>query len=98
MSSSSARRRAARAAGSAIYAPPPSVSRSALLEGGSDHRFRQLVYDLLTLTARMEAVRGHLGRRIGVSGPQYSLMMAVAHLQGDSGVSVGAVAELMHVS
>ena len=38
---------------------PATVSRSALLDGGSDQRFRALVNDLLTIAARMEAVREH---------------------------------------
>ena len=45
-------------------APEPAcrltVSRAALLDDGSDRRFRQLVYDLLTIAVRMEAVREHL--------------------------------------
>ena len=80
------------------YALPPTVSCDALLEKGSDRRFRALVNDLLTIASRMEAVRAHLGRRMGISGPQYSVLIAVAHLQGDRGVSVGAVAQAMHVS
>lgn len=74
------------------------VSHSALLERGSDRRFRQLVYDLLTIATRMDLVRAYLGRQIGLSGPQYSLLIAVAHLQGEKGVSVGAVAGALHVS
>jgi len=46
----------------------------------------------------MELVRGHLGTRMGVSGPQYSLLVAVAHLQGEIGASVTAVAKALHVS
>ena len=46
----------------------------------------------------MEIVREHLGRRMGISGPQYSIMVAVAHLQGGSGISVGALAQALHVS
>ena len=82
----------------ATYVLPPTVSREALLEGGSDRRFRTLVSDLFTIAARMEMVRTHLGRRLGITGPQYSLMVAVAHLQGQTGVSVGALAEALHVS
>jgi MarR family transcriptional regulator, organic hydroperoxide resistance regulator len=84
--------------GAAGYVLPATVSRSALLEKGSDRRFRTLVSDLFTIAARMEAVREHLGHRLGISGPQYSLLIAVAHLQGGTGVSVGAVAQAMHVS
>ena len=72
------------------FALPATVSRPALLENGSDDRFRQLVYDLLTVSVRMEAAREHLARRLGVSGPQYSILMAIARLQGPHGVRVGA--------
>jgi DNA-binding MarR family transcriptional regulator len=69
-----------------------------LLKGGSDHDFRVLVADLLTISSRMETVRGHLGARMDVSGPQYSVLIAIAHLQGDDGVSVSALAKALHVS
>jgi DNA-binding MarR family transcriptional regulator len=69
-----------------------------LLESGSDRRFRTLVHDLLTVSTRMELIRGHLGAHMGVSGPQYSLLVAVAHLQGEIGASVTAVAKALHVS
>jgi len=77
---------------------PATTSRRALLKGGSDRDFRALVHDLLTVSSRMELVRGHLGARMGVSGPQYSVLVAIAHLQGDGGVSVGDLAEALHVS
>jgi DNA-binding MarR family transcriptional regulator len=77
---------------------PPTVSRGALLDNGSDRRFRTLVNDLFTIADRMEAIRTHLGRRMGISGPQYSVLIAIAHLQGERGVSVGTLAEAMHVS
>jgi MarR family transcriptional regulator, organic hydroperoxide resistance regulator len=77
---------------------PPTVSRKALLEAGSDRRFRTLIHDLLTVSARMELVRGHLGARMGISGPQYSVLIAIAQLQGESGASVGTVAQALHVS
>ena len=83
---------------SAPYALPATVSRAALLNEGSDGRFRTLVADLFTISTRMELVREHLGRRMGISGPQYSLMVAVAHLQGSNGIGVGALAEALHVS
>jgi hypothetical protein len=42
------------------------VSRQALLDSGSDDRFGQLVYDLLTISTW--TAREHLARRLGVSG------------------------------
>jgi DNA-binding MarR family transcriptional regulator len=77
---------------------PPTVSAPALLSGGTDARFRQLVYDLFTVSVRMEAVRDALARELGVSGPQYSILMAIARLAGDAGVPVGQVADQLHVT
>lgn len=77
---------------------PATVSAPALLEDGSDARFRQMVYDLFTVSVRMEAVRDALARRIGVTGPQYSILMAVARLQGAAGVPVRRVADQLHVT
>jgi DNA-binding MarR family transcriptional regulator len=81
-----------------VFRLPATVSRPALLERGSDSRFRQLVYDLLTISVRMETVRTHLARRIGITGPQYSVFVAIAQFQGVDGVSVGKVAKVLHVS
>jgi len=77
---------------------PLSVTRSALLSGKSDHSFRELLYNFFTISNRLEQVRRYLGSRIGLSGPQYNLMMAVAELQDSIGVSVGQVAGYLHVS
>jgi DNA-binding MarR family transcriptional regulator len=46
----------------------------------------------------METVRRYLGERVNLTVPQYSIMMAVAELQGKGGVSVGRVGEYLHVS
>ena len=93
-SKSSKRRRAK----SQPYLAPPTVSAPSLLRGGSDRVFQKLVFDLFTISARLEDVRLHLASRMGISTPQYSLMRAVAALQGAEGVSIGTVADHLHVS
>jgi DNA-binding MarR family transcriptional regulator len=80
------------------YVPPPSVSVSSLLRGGSDRTFQQLVFDFFTISARIEQVRVHFASRMGISGPQYSVLRAVAALQSSDGVSIGVVAEHLHVT
>jgi DNA-binding MarR family transcriptional regulator len=80
------------------YHVPPTVSATVLLDRGSDRQFRGLVQDLLTVARRLEMARDYFGRLIKVTGPQYHLLMTVAQLQGALGVSVGAVAQVMHVS
>lgn len=77
---------------------PPTVSRPPLLLRGSDESFRDLINGLLTISVRMELIRNHLAQRLGVSGPQYSLLMAIGQLQGDDGISVGRLAKSLHVS
>ena len=82
----------------AQYLAPPSVSVPALLRAGSDHIFQKLIFDLFTISERIEQVRVHVASRMGISGPQYSLLRAVAFLQGHQGVSVGIVAKHLHVA
>jgi MarR family transcriptional regulator, organic hydroperoxide resistance regulator len=74
------------------------ATRPILLSGASDHQFREFLYNYFTVANRLVEVRRHLGSRIGLSGPQFSLLMAVAELQGAAGVSVGDVAAYLHVS
>jgi DNA-binding MarR family transcriptional regulator len=76
----------------------PTATRDILLPEGSDHALRTLLYNLFTIGTRMEEVRRYLGGRIGISGPQFSLMMAVLELQENTGVSVGKIAEYLHVA
>ena len=78
--------------------PPLTATREILLPGGSDHALRTLLYNLFTIGTRMEEVRRYVGARIGITGPQFTLMMAVLELQGTEGVSVGKIAEYQHVA
>jgi len=78
---------------------PLTISLPALLNNKeSDQQFRRLIQELLTLARRLETARDYFGRRINVTGPQYNLLMTVAQLEGATGVSIGVVAQAMHVS
>src|SRR5215471_4606151 len=74
------------------------ATRSTLLPARSDHTLRRVIYHLFTISSRMEELRRLLGRPIGISGPQFSLLMAIAELSGSHGVSVGELAGYLHVS
>jgi DNA-binding MarR family transcriptional regulator len=87
-----------READKAFPAIGKTVSARTLLVQGSDAQFRELINGLLTLTARIELVRDELAQRIDVTGPQYSLLMAVGRLGGRDGISVGQVARALHVT
>jgi len=80
--------------------PPVSVSRRALLDAdGRDRSFRRTVHDLMTVGMRMQEVGNRLAAALGVTGPQYSILMAIAHLQDEAdGAGVRTVARRLHVS
>jgi MarR family transcriptional regulator, organic hydroperoxide resistance regulator len=77
---------------------PLTATSPVLVAGGSDHSFRRFLYDFFTVSARLETMKRYLGKRLGLTGPQYTIMMAVAELQGETGVSVGRVGEYLHVT
>jgi DNA-binding MarR family transcriptional regulator len=74
------------------------ATRDILLPERSDHALRTLLYNLFTIATRMEEVRRYLGSCIGISGPQFSLLMAIQELQGAGGASVGKIAGYLHVA
>ena len=74
------------------------VSRDELLRDGSDARFRELVHTLLAFSVRLEAVRQEFGAHIGLSGIQYTILVSVAHLQGETGIGVKAIAKHLALS
>lgn len=81
-----------------MHSSPLTATREILLPGGSDHDLRTLLYNLFTVGTRLEEVRRYLGSCIGISGPQFSLLMAVLERQGTTGVSVGKIAGYLHVA
>jgi DNA-binding MarR family transcriptional regulator len=84
--------------GERAYAPPLSISRPACLEGGRDDRLRALLHALFVTAARFEGVRGAFGRLIGATGPQYTILAAIAERQREAGVGIRALAEQLHVA
>jgi len=81
-----------------IRQPPLTISRPELLQDGSDADFRVLVHRLLAFGSRLDAVRAGLGQMIGLSGAQYTILICIAHLQGDDGVGVKEVADHLSYS
>ncbi|ORE96356.1 MarR family winged helix-turn-helix transcriptional regulator [Acuticoccus yangtzensis] len=74
------------------------VNRPALVREGSDDAFRSVVHGLLAFTARLEAVRQGLGGLTDLSGPQYTILISIAHLSRAGDVSVSTVASHLHYS
>lgn len=75
--------------------PPLSTSLEAFLVDGSDTEFRRLIYGLLQVSSLMLKAREKYGAYIGVSAPQYSMLVAIAEA-GEA--TVGELAAALHVS
>jgi MarR family transcriptional regulator, organic hydroperoxide resistance regulator len=74
---------------------PPTVSRPALLSGGSDAEFRGLIHDLIAYGHKLDACRDAFAAIAGISGAQYEILMLVSRADG---LSIGEVAARLHRS
>jgi MarR family transcriptional regulator, organic hydroperoxide resistance regulator len=77
---------------------PLTVSRPELLTNGSDSQFRVFVHGMLAFAARLEAVRDGFAALFGLTGIQYTLFISISHLNSEGEVTVGAVADHLHLS
>jgi len=75
--------------------PPLSISSRVWLQDGSDTAFRKLIYELLSLSSLLLRSRDRFAAYIGVSGPQYSMMMVVAEA---GAATIGQIADALRVS
>jgi DNA-binding MarR family transcriptional regulator len=83
---------------SATGAKALTVSRPELLVNGSDAQFRAFVHGMLAFAAQLEAVRDGFAALLGLTGIQYTILISISHLQSDGEVTVGAVADHLHLS
>jgi DNA-binding MarR family transcriptional regulator len=74
------------------------VSRPELLVRGNDDLFRQFVHDTLAFATRIQAVRNALGNAIGLSGTQYTILIAIAREQEKNIIGVNEIARHLHFS
>jgi DNA-binding MarR family transcriptional regulator len=74
---------------------PPTVSRPALLAGGSDAEFRKLIHDLIAYGHKLDACRDAFAAIAGISGAQYEILMLVSRAEA---LSIGEVAARLHRS
>jgi DNA-binding MarR family transcriptional regulator len=77
---------------------PTTINRPELLVDGSDFEFRQFVHDALGFGGRLLAVRDGFAKLLGVSGPQYTILISVAHLVERGPVTVSGIANHLHLS
>jgi len=82
-----------RAKQSKINPPQPSATAS-----GIDESSRELVWDIFAISSHLAEVRRVWATTLGVSGPQWLILMAVDYLDERNGVSVGTVSAKLHVN
>jgi len=77
---------------------PASVSADTLLINGTDSCFLTMIYKLWAFNQHMEAARNSLAKHFELSGPQYTIFMAVARFEGQDGINARALSKLLEVS
>ncbi|MFQ6330059.1 MarR family winged helix-turn-helix transcriptional regulator [Nocardia sp. CWNU-33] len=78
---------------------PLTITREELLRDGSDLKFRELVHGLMALSARHQQVRAGHARVIGLTPPNYTVLVAAAHLRRRQGqILIRDIAEHLQVT
>ena len=65
----------------------------ALLEPEGDAAFRQVLYLMVTAFGRLQTCRDAFGRSVELTGSQFAVLIGTAHTQGETGVTIGKLAE-----
>lgn len=74
------------------------VSRPELLDEEGDGRFRTLLADLFAFGSRLDDARARFAAYIGLTPPQYLILIVVSLAPPDSEVGVAQVAERLYLS
>jgi DNA-binding MarR family transcriptional regulator len=77
---------------------PLTVARPELLVNGSDHDFRRLVQALLPFLAIHTAIRDRYATLLGLTGPQYTIMLCIRMLANAGQVNIRTVARHLWLS
>ena len=70
---------------------PKTISRTDFFRDGSDDWFRDALYRLVQALSRLIVCREAFGRKLGLTGSQFTVLIGVAYRQGDTGISIGAL-------
>jgi DNA-binding MarR family transcriptional regulator len=88
-----------------IGAPPDligseaqTVTLPALLAGGSDSEFRELIAELYSFVGRLQGIRRELAAALDVSVVEFGVLMGIRHLARRGRVRVKDIADHLHVS
>lgn len=70
---------------------PTTISRKDFFRNGSDDWFRDALYRLVQMLSRLIVCREAFGRKLGLTGSQFTVLIGVAYRQGDAGITIAAL-------
>jgi DNA-binding MarR family transcriptional regulator len=66
--------------------------------GTTDHNLaRRFIWEIAAIAVYLQEMRNLWAKAVGVSGPQWMIILALAELDQDQGVPVNIVAKMLHV-
>ncbi|EAT08840.1 transcriptional regulator, MarR family protein [Sphingomonas sp. SKA58] len=74
------------------------ASRPELLVDGSDQLLRRTIQDALGFSIHLQELRAGLGQAAGLSGPAYSILVAVEHLSRKADIGINLLSDYLHLS
>src|ERR1700751_780615 len=77
------------------FVPPLTTSLKAFVKNGSDHAFRELIFELNSLFNQMKRHQEHFARYIGVNPAQFTFILVIAEVPN---ITVRQLAYRMNVS
>jgi DNA-binding MarR family transcriptional regulator len=75
------------------FAPPATITLPSMLASGSDVAFRETLYLMFSAFSSLQGFRDSFGEAIGLTAPQFIVLIGTAYRQGSEGVSVRALAD-----
>jgi MarR family transcriptional regulator, organic hydroperoxide resistance regulator len=76
----------------------PSTTREPLLINGTDRQFRRFVDNFVRLSARLQTLRAALAKGMGMTPPQYNILMILARADAPEGETMSGIAKRLGVS
>ncbi len=78
---------------------PPGPAKRANSGGTTKNQdvIRRLTWLVATISVHLEELRYFWGKALGISGPQWMILMALAEIDQDEGVPVNVVSKKLHV-
>ncbi|UGV25029.1 MarR family transcriptional regulator [Rhodopseudomonas boonkerdii] len=65
--------------------------------GRNQEAVRQFLWDIASINVHLEEIRHFWAKELGISGPQWMILMAVGDLDSGNGVPVKDVSAMLHV-